>query len=180
MTVAPRPTVHRLLAAVADRAERADAYLETAGAFPRGGHHVSPLRLGIRVDEHANRRCFGHELAQQFQSLRSHQTAQKAYARDIAARAIQARDEAVRYRIASCCKHNRDCCGRGFSNGCCDHVTDDDVDRTLNEFSRLLDQPALIVVSRAVFNRDVLAFDEACFLKTIAECLHEMGHVGNR
>ena len=40
---------------------------------------------------------------------------------------------------------------------CGDDVTDNNIDRTLNEFAHLLDKSVSIFVTRAVFNRDVLS-----------------------
>ncbi len=44
--------------------------------------------------------AFEHELAQQLQSLRRQQSGEKAHARDVAARPIEAGDEAVPDRVA--------------------------------------------------------------------------------
>ena len=64
----------------------------------RRGLHVSSLRLGfrsVRVHQHGNCCRLGHELAQQLQSLRPQHAGEKAHARDVAARPVEAGDEAA-------------------------------------------------------------------------------------
>ena len=85
----------------------------------RRGLHVSSLRLGsrsVRVDEHGNRCRLGHQLAQQLQPLRPQLAAEKADARDVAARPVEAGDKAVLDRVAAGREDDRD--RRGCGLGC--------------------------------------------------------------
>ena len=86
----------------------------------RGGLHVSSLPLGlgsVRMHEHGNCCRLGHELAQQFQSLRPQHVGDKDHARDVAARPVEAGNEAVADRIAPAREDDRHCRGRGLGRG---------------------------------------------------------------
>src|SRR5262249_11867516 len=82
----------------------------------RRGLHLTSIRLGIgnvRIHEVGNCRRFGHELVQQLQSLRRQQNGEKAHARDVAARPIEAGDKAELDWVAAGCKDDwplRGCC----------------------------------------------------------------------
>ena len=85
----------------------------------RRGLNLFPLCLGIRtvrIDEHGNCRRLGHELAQQLQSLRTQLGSEKAHARDVAARAVQAGNEATRDWVEPGRKDDRQ--RRGYGLGC--------------------------------------------------------------
>ena len=85
----------------------------------RRGLNLFPLRLGVRtvrIDEHGNCRRLGHELAQQLQSLRPQHAGEKAHARDVAVRAVQAGDEATRDWVEPGRKDDRQ--RRGHGLGC--------------------------------------------------------------
>jgi hypothetical protein len=53
------------------------------------------------MDEHGDCCRFGHELAQQFQSLVRQFAGEKAHARDVATRPVKTGDEAQRNRVAT-------------------------------------------------------------------------------
>jgi hypothetical protein len=90
--------------------------------------HVAPFRFGFanaRAHEHRDCRRLGHELVQQLQSLRPYRAAEKTHAGDVAARTIEARDEAVRDWVAPRREDNRHGrrCGLGGERR---HVVRDD------------------------------------------------------
>jgi hypothetical protein len=51
---------------------------------------------------------------------------------------------------------------------------------TMNQFGREHGQSIVLALRPAVFDRDVLAFDEACFLQALSERGHKIGRVGER
>ena len=86
----------------------------------RRGLHVSSLRLGfrsVRVHEHGNCRRPGHDLAQQLQSLRPQHAGKKDHAGDVAARPVEAGDEAVPDRVAPGHEDDRYRRGCGLGRG---------------------------------------------------------------
>ena len=104
----------------------------------------------------------------------------KTHARDVAARPVEAGDEAVPDRVApgrEDDRHRRGCgLGRERRNG----VPDDHGHRPANQIGHQSRQPIKLIFRRAIFDRDVLALDEACFLQALAERGHEVRRVGER
>jgi len=147
----------------------------------RCGLHVSSVSLGIRifrVHENGDCRRSGHELAQQLQSLRPHNAAKKAHARDVATRTVQVGDEAVLDRVAPGHEDDRHRRGRGLGRECRSQVPDDHGHRPANQISHQSRQPINLIVRIAIFDCDVLALDDACFLQALAERGHEVRRVG--
>ena len=128
----------------------------------------------VRVHEHGNCCRLGHELAQQLQPLRAQHAGEKAHARDVAARPVEAGDQALLDRVAPAReddRHRRGCgLGRERRNG----VPDDHGHRPANQIGHQSRQPIGLILRRAEFDRDVLALDEACFLQALAERGHEV------
>ena len=57
---------------------------------------------------------------------------------------------------------------------------DDHGHRLANKIRHECWQSIRVIVSRTVFDRDVLPLDKACFLQTLAECGHPVRHVSER
>ena len=150
----------------------------------RRGLHVVSLRLGrrgVRVHEHANCCRLGHELAQQLQSLRPQHAAEKAHARDVAARPVEAGDEAVPDRVAAAReddRHRRGC-GLGRQSAALLSATITATGRRIRSATRAGNR-SVLTFRRAEFDRDVLALDEARFLQALAKRGDEVRHVGER
>ena len=75
------------------------------------------LRLGfrlriVRVDEGGDRRCLGHQFVQQLQTFSVQRSPDQAHAGDIAARSIEAGDEAGLDWIGGTDEDNWNCGGR--------------------------------------------------------------------
>ena len=97
-------------------------------AAPRPARLFARPRFRIvRVHQHADGRRLGHELAQQLQPLRPQHAGEKAHAGDVAARPVEAGDEAVPDRIAPGREDDRNRRGRGLGrerrNGCSPTIT---------------------------------------------------------
>ena len=128
----------------------------------------------VRVHEHGDRGRLGHELAQQLQPLRPQHAAEKADARDVAARPVEAGDEAVPDRVAAGREDNRYRRGCGLGRERRIVVADDHGHRPADQISRQSRQPIRLIFRLAEFDRDVLALDEAGFLQALAERGHEV------
>ena len=104
-----------------------------------------------------------------------------APARDVAARPIEAGDEAVPDRVAPGCKDDRHRRGCGLGHQCRRSAEGRDHGHlTMNQFGREHRQSIVLALRPAVFDRDVLTFDEACLLQALAERGHEVRRVGGR
>jgi hypothetical protein len=80
--------------------------------------HVPSFSLGVSgVRVHEHRKCgrLGHELAQQLKPLRSYRAREKAHACRVAARSVEAGDEAGDDRVIA--GHEHDWYRRGCGNG---------------------------------------------------------------
>jgi hypothetical protein len=116
------------------------------------------------MDEHGDCCRFGHELAQQFQSLVRQFAGEKAHARDVATRPVKTGDEAQRNRVATGREddgHRRGCgLGRERRNA----VADDHGHWPVNQISHHGLQPVEAIFRRVIFDRYVLALDVAGIL----------------
>ena len=137
---------------------------------PRGGLHVrSLLDVGIiRVHQHRDGRRLGHQLAQQLESVRPHGGAEKDDARDIAARPVEAGDEAQRDGVAPVRKDDRHRRGCGLGRERRNSIADDDGHGPADQFSDQRRQSIGAVVRIAIFDCDVLSLDEPCFFHALA------------
>src|SRR5262249_53161410 len=145
--------------------------------------HVSSLHLGIwsvRTYQNGNRGRSRHELAKQLQSLRSQHGAEKAHPGDVAARPVEARDEAVPHRIGSRREDDRHRGGCGLSRKRRIVVADDRRYPTADQIGGQIRQPIKVIFRRVVFDRDVPTIDVAGFLQALAERGYEMRSVGER
>src|ERR1700682_3383407 len=96
--------------------------------WERSALYVSSLRLGIWavwIHEHADCCRIGHELTQQLQSFCPDLAGEKAHARDVAARSVNARYEAVPDRVAPADEDDRHRRGCGFGGERRSNVADE-------------------------------------------------------
>src|SRR5262249_202821 len=153
-----------------------DLDLQSDGAGSR--FQVSQRRLRIqnvgRIDEHGHTSRPGHQFTQEFQPLRRQLIAEKIDPRQIAARPIEAGDEAQPDRVFAGAKDDRDrrrcrlgCERRGGTSGRNDYGY-----LAGNQLGRQLRQPVELTLSPAIFDRHVLALDIAGVLEALAECAH--------
>jgi hypothetical protein len=114
---------------------------------------------------------------QQSQPLRPERIEQEARSRRVAARPVEARNEANLDRVGTRCENDRDGRGRGLSGdrrrgaaGRCDHGH-----LAADEIGCERWQSVASTLGPAVFDRDIPAFDIAGFVETLAECGHVAG-----
>jgi len=136
------------------------------------------LRLGIRVvrvDEHTDH-CEGrHQFVQQLEVLRPQRSADKGHAGQVAARLVEAGDEAGRDRVFGGREDDGDRRGRRLDRACCDTGGRDDHGHPpANQLGRQSGQAIVVILRPAVFDRQVLALDKA----EILHALEERGHIG--
>src|SRR5262245_19126854 len=149
--------------------------LQSNGA--RSRVHVSQYGLGVRVrriDEHGDVTSCGYELAQEFQPFCYQLIAEKIDARRVAAGTGEASDKTEPDRVFRNGKDDRDRRGSGLgrqrrvgTSGCDDHG-----DLPANQFSYQRRYPIDLILTPAVFDRDVLALDMSGILKALAECAY--------
>src|SRR5262249_3452786 len=108
------------------------------------------------------------------------QAGEKGHARDVAARAVQAGDEATRDRVEPGRKDDRQ--RRGDGLGCEGRIVvpDDHGRLPADQIGDQSRQPISVIFRRAKFDRNVLAFDIAALLQTLAECGHQASGVAER
>ena len=100
-------------------------------------------------------------------------TAEEAHAGDIAARPVEAGDEANSDRVGADREHDRNRRGGGFRGKrrsvarCDDHCH-----LAADQIGRQRWQPIVLILRPAVFDRDVLTFDIAGLLQALTECGH--------
>ena len=149
----------------------------------RRGLHVASLRRGrrsVRVHERGNRRRLGHELPQQLQSLRPQHAAEKAHAGDVAARPVEAGDQALLDRVAAAPEDDRHRRGCGLGGERRIVVPDDHGHRPAEQIGHQGRQSISLIVRRAILDRDVLALDEARVLQALPERGHDLRRVSER
>src|SRR5262249_46188716 len=149
--------------------------LQSNGA--RSRVHVSQYGLGVcvrRIDEHGDVTSCGYELAQEFQPFCYQLITEKVDARRVAAGTGEAGDKGGAGGVFGNGKDDRDgrgsCLGRQRrvgTSGCDDHG-----DLPANQFSYQRRYPMDLILTPAVFDRDVLALDMAGILKALAECAY--------
>ena len=93
---------------------------------------------------------------------------------------VEAGDEAADDRVVAGHEHDwyrRGCSlGRERRRG----ISDDQGHLLVNQISDYIRQPMGLIFHRAVFDCDVLARDETCFLQALVECGHEVCEVSER
>jgi hypothetical protein len=81
---------------------------------------ADPAARGLRkfrIAQQADDSSFGHELHQQSQPFAAEERTKKAHPSDVAARTIEAGDEAGKNWVAAETEYDRNCRGRGLSGG---------------------------------------------------------------
>src|SRR5262249_45634787 len=95
---------------------------------------------------------------------------QLAHARDIAARSAESVDETKTDRIPAYFENNWNGCGSPFGDNCCrSRGHKDHCHLTTDQIGRQRGQPLVLIVSEAIFNRDVLAFHKTCIFQTLTK-----------
>src|SRR5262245_53805235 len=91
---------------------------------------------------------------------------------DVAARSVQAGDEAKLDRVAAGAEDDRNCRGAGFGGerGWCSTGTDDDGNAATDQIGRQFRQPLGFIVRPSVFDLYVATLGEADFTQAFAEC----------
>src|SRR5262249_24769003 len=151
-----------------------DMKLQPEGARRRLQISRQGLGTGIGwIDEDRNDGCSRDQLVQHFQPLRSYFYGQRGDAREVTARSIEAGDEALLDRIEAGREddRNRRCCRlghRGRRNGAYGNHRH----LTANQVGRECGQSIIVTLCPAIFDRNVLAFDVAGLLQTLAEGGH--------
>ena len=145
--------------------------------------HVSSFGLCVGKPwghEHGNIGGSWCKLAQQFQSLSTDYTAKKSNAGDITSWMVETFDKSILDRVASRCKQDRHNCRFGFCGDRRNDVYNDHRDRQVDEVAYLEPQLIAVIVPRAIFDHDVLAFDKSGFLEALLEGLHKMRGICKR
>ena len=134
----------------------------------------------VRVDQTGDRGRLRHQLAQQSQPLRDQLRGQSGDAGDVAARPVEAGDEAELDRIAAGLEHDRNRRGRrlGREAGSGAAGGGDHGNRPADQFGGQRRQPIVLALRPAVFDRDVLALGIAGFAQAFAECRQIGRHAG--
>src|SRR5262245_48999558 len=150
-----------------------------------GGLNVIQLNFGLKlksgVHESSSRRGMGPQLTQQLQPLRLHLGDKRAGSRNVAARTMQAGHEASPNRVGA--SHEDDRYGRGRRLGRQGRyvATDcnDDGHMLTHEIGGEPRQSVVLTLSPTRVEGEVLTFDKACFIETLADDRNER-HVNSR
>jgi hypothetical protein len=102
--------------------------------------------VGTRGHKNGNGRRGGHQLAQQFQSLRAQPSGEKTHACDVPARPVEACDKAVPDRVAPGGEDDRHRRGHGLGRESRKNISDDHGDRSASEIGRQSRQLITVVV----------------------------------
>jgi hypothetical protein len=154
-----------------------DAHLQAHRTCCR--FHVSHRGLGdrriVRFDQQGEARGCRHHVAQQLEPLGCHLRREPVDAGQIAGRPRETCDQAKPDRIIGDDENDRDRRGRilgrerGGTGRCDDHS-----DPSARQVGGQRRQSIELILGPAVFDRDVLAFDIACFLEALAKPPHEV------
>ena len=138
-------------------------------------------RIG-RIDEDRDAGHCGHQLAQQLQPLGHQLAEEKVDPRQVAAGPGEAGDEAQLDGVFGDRKHDRNSRGRrlGRDGRGGAAARDNDRDLSANQIGRHGRQPVELIVSPAVFDRNVRAFRIACVLQALVKGLQTVGEAGRR
>jgi hypothetical protein len=117
---------------------------------------------------------------QQLQPFRPQHAGEKAHARDVAPRSVEAGHKTVLDRIAPGREDDRH--RRGCGPGCERRkgVASDYGHRPANQFGHQHRQPIIPTLCKAIFDHHTLTLYEACFLEALAERGYEGRRVGGR
>ena len=137
--------------------------------------HIFELGLTGSVQQNGDDGSLGNQFVQQLQPLGDQiGAADKADAGDIAARAVEARDEADPHRIGADCEDDRriacdlGCVRRGYA------ARDNHGYPAANHLGHQSRQPIIVIFGPAVVDGNALALDEAHFSQALPERCHKM------
>jgi hypothetical protein len=113
---------------------------------------------------------------QQAERLAGDQGAEPAHSGDIAARPVEAGDIALTHRIAAGREHDGNCFCRCHGSHCRSAASGrgDHGDPAAHKISRKRRQSILVVLGKAVFDRNIASFDIARFTQATAERCRKM------
>jgi hypothetical protein len=122
------------------------------------------------IDEQGNDSDGRHHFVKQIQQLRCQLHVQRGHAGNIAARSVEAGNEANFHRVLGGREddRNRRGCPLGGERRRC-AKRGDHGDLTTHQIGCLLRQPIIVALRPAVFDRHILAFDVTGLLQTLAE-----------
>src|SRR5262249_24725504 len=123
----------------------------------------------VRVEEHGNDLCGGHELTHQLQPLRQHFAGKKGYPREVAGRSAEAGDETVPDRVAPHGEDDGNCRGRGPSRYCCGKSVGKDGGHLIANQLGSEGGKAIILVRIPQFDGYIASFDIAQVVQALAE-----------
>jgi hypothetical protein len=141
---------------------------EGAGRCLRVSRYGFSSRSG-RVNEQGHDGRRGDQFMQQLQPLRPDLHVHDAHAREVAARAAQAGDKSKRERVEPCHEDNRNCRGCCLCWPYCRPIRNHHGYSMANEVGRQQRKSVVFIVRPAVFDREVLALDIACFFQAPME-----------
>src|SRR5262245_6823554 len=123
----------------------------------------------VRVEEHGNDRCSGHELTHQLQPLRQHFAGKIGYPREVAGRSAEAGDETIPDRVATDGEDDGNCRGRGPGRNRCGKVVGKDGGHLIaNQLGSEVGK-AIILVRIPPFDGYIASFDIAQVVQALAE-----------
>src|SRR5215471_17437853 len=93
----------------------------------------------------------------------------KDYPCDVAARMVEAGDEALSHRTATANEHDWNRCGCGHHRANCQNISDDDGWPPTNEVDRQPRQPIRLIVAPAIVDGNVFARNKSGVLQTLLE-----------
>jgi hypothetical protein len=130
----------------------------------------------VRIDEIVDHGGGGYQLAQQLQPFPRDRRSEEARAGDIAARPVEASDEAQFDRVAATIEKDGNGGGCRLGDQRRTGIRYDHGDLTANQIGRQSRQSIELALGPAIFDRDVAAFDVVGILQTVAECGDEKRH----
>src|SRR6516164_263951 len=128
-----------------------------------------------RVDEKADQRRGGHQVAQKPDLLCRQSSKQRGHAGDVAAGAVQACDKAARDWILAGEENNRDVTSGALCSVRCRRVRSEDGNPATDKVVDHIRDAIIVALGPAVFDRDIFADRVAGFCKSADECLHICG-----
>jgi hypothetical protein len=123
------------------------------------------LRFVFRVHQDSDRRGMRPQFTQQPQPLRLYFGNKRTDTREVATGTMQASDQAAPDRVGAA--HEDDWYGRGRCLG------DNDGHLLTHEIGGESRQSIVLAVSPTIVDGDVLTFDKACFIETLANDCNE-------
>src|SRR6516165_2084771 len=130
----------------------------------------------VRVEEHGNDLCSGHELTHQLQPLRQHFAGKIGYPREVAGRSAEAGDETIPDRVATDGEDDGNCRGRGPGRNRCGKVVGKDGGHLIaNQLGSEVGK-AIILVRIPPFDGYIASFDIAQVVQALAERCQAIRH----